>query len=290
MSVSNPSQQKSYIKVKDHSVSQESFELLYNVDLEMLETFPQPSTDKLPDYYKSDDYISHTDGKRNVFEKVYHFVKGIALKRKMKLIDSISNNTKSLLDVGCGTGDFLQVAFESGWTITGIEPNEQARTLANKKTNDAILNSEQLFTLQSQSFDVITLWHVLEHLPDLEVHFSLFKKLLKPDGVLIIAVPNFKSYDAQLYKEFWAAYDVPRHLWHFSQESIKRLANGVQLELMKTLPMKFDAFYVSLLSEKYKFGKINYFKGFWNGCRSNWRAGRTGEYSSLIYVLKHQKP
>ncbi|RXJ52908.1 class I SAM-dependent methyltransferase [Gelidibacter gilvus] len=256
----------------------------------MLETFPQPSTDKLPDYYKSDDYISHTDGKRNVFEKVYHFVKGIALKRKMKLIDSISNNTKSLLDVGCGTGDFLQVAFESGWTITGIEPNEQARTLANKKTNDAILNSEQLFTLQSQSFDVITLWHVLEHLPDLEVHFSLFKKLLKPDGVLIIAVPNFKSYDAQLYKEFWAAYDVPRHLWHFSQESIKRLANGVQLELMKTLPMKFDAFYVSLLSEKYKFGKINYFKGFWNGCRSNWRAGRTGEYSSLIYVLKHQKP
>lgn len=286
--MSNPSHKKSYIKVKDHSVSQESFELLYNDDLDMLETFPQPSTDKLPDYYKSDDYISHTDGKRNVFEKVYHLVKGIALKRKMKLINSVSKNTTSLLDIGCGTGDFLQVAYESGWTITGIEPNEQARAIANKKTNHSVFDSEQLFNLQSQSFDVITLWHVLEHLPNLETHFSLFRKLLKSDGVLIIAVPNFKSDDAQLYREFWAAYDAPRHLWHFSQESIKKLANGVQMELTKTAPMKFDAFYVSLLSEKYKFGKMNYFKGFWNGCRSNWKARRTGEYSSLIYVLKHQ--
>nr|WP_325451790.1 class I SAM-dependent methyltransferase [Gelidibacter sp.] len=288
MNVSSQLQKKTYITVKDHSVSQESFELLYNGAFEMLETFPQPSKDRLPDYYKSDDYISHTDSKRNVFEKVYHLVKGIALKRKIRLINSVSKNTKSLLDVGCGTGDFLQVALESGWAITGIEPNEQARAIANQKTNQSVFDSEQLFNLKPQSFDVITLWHVLEHLPELEAHFSLFNKLLKPNGVLIIAVPNFKSYDAQLYKEFWAAYDVPRHLWHFSQESIKRLANGVEMKLIKTTPMKFDAFYVSLLSEKYKFGRMNYFKGFWNGCRSNWKAARTSEYSSLIYVLKQQ--
>jgi len=207
----------------------------------------------------------------------------------MKLINSVSKNTKSLLDVGCGTGDFLQVAFQSGWNIAGIEPNLQARAIANKKTNDSAFDSEQLFNFESQSFDVITLWHVLEHLPDLEAHFALFKKLLRPDGVLIIAVPNYKSYDAQVYKEFWAAYDVPRHLWHFSQVSIKRLAKEVNLELIKTAPMKFDAFYVSLLSEKYKSDKMNYFKGFWNGYRSNWKARRTSEYSSLIYVLKHQK-
>ncbi|WP_308469746.1 class I SAM-dependent methyltransferase [Gelidibacter japonicus] len=286
--MSDPLQKNCYIKVKDYSVSKESFDLLYDDEFEMLETFPQPSVEKLPDYYKSEDYISHTDAKRNVFEKVYHLVKGIALKRKLKLINSFSNNSKFLLDVGCGTGDFLQVAYKSGWAITGIEPNEQARKIANKKTNDSVFNSEKLFKLEEQKFDVITLWHVLEHLPELNEHLSVFAKLLKPEGVLIIAVPNYKSYDAKLYKEYWAAYDVPRHLWHFSQESITKLANKINMKIIKTAPMKFDAFYVSLLSEKYKTGQMNYIKGFWNGWRSNLEAKTSGEYSSLIYVLKHE--
>lgn len=286
--MSNPSQKTIYIKVEDHSVSKERFDLLYHEDLEMLETSPRPSLDKLPEYYKSDDYISHTDGKRNFFENAYHFIKGIALKRKLKLINSVSKNSKSLLDVGCGTGDFLQVASNSGWTITGIEPNVKARAIANKKTNHAVFDSDQLFNLEQNSYDVITLWHVLEHLPDLDGHFSLLRKLLKPDGVLIIAVPNYKSYDAKVYQEFWAAYDVPRHLWHFSQASIKRLASRAHMNLIRTQPMIFDSFYVSLLSEKYKSGKMNYFKGFWNGWRSNLKAHRSGEYSSLIYILNHQ--
>ncbi|MBA6151953.1 class I SAM-dependent methyltransferase [Gelidibacter gilvus] len=255
----------------------------------MLETFPQPSESKLPEYYKSEDYISHTDAKRNVFEKLYHLVKGIALKRKLKLINSVSQESKSVLDVGCGTGDFLQVALKAGWAITGIEPNEQARAIANKKTNHSVFETEQLFKFEANRFDVITLWHVLEHLPELEAHFDLFNKLLKPDGVLIIAVPNYKSFDANLYKQFWAAYDVPRHLWHFSQTSIKKLAHKVNMTLLSTKPMLFDAFYVSLLSEKYKSGSMNYIKGFWNGFRSNLKARSSGEYSSLIYVIKHQK-
>ena len=287
--MSNPIQKRTYIKVTDHSVSGENFELLYNHELDLLETFPQPSSDKLPEYYKSEDYISHTDAKRDAFEKVYHLVKGIALKNKLKLINQVSENGKTLLDIGCGTGHFLQVAANAGWEISGIEPNEQARSIANNKTNNVVFDTDLLSKFEAHSFDVITLWHVLEHLPNLEQHFETFKKLLKPDGVLIIAVPNYKSYDAKLYKEFWAAYDVPRHLWHFSQDAIKKLGVSVNMNLEKTVPMKFDAFYVSLLSEKYKSGKMDFFKGFWNGWRSNWKARSSGEYSSLIYVLKNEK-
>lgn len=275
-----------YLKVKDHSVSGEDFELFINEELGMLETFPKPSDERLPNYYKSDDYISHTDAKRNLFEKIYHFVKSIALKRKLKLIKSVSNNSQSLLDVGCGTGDFLQVAQKAGWIISGTEPNKEARAIANNKTKDAVFDTDHLVKLQSESFDVITLWHVLEHLPNLDQQLLLFKKLLKPDGVLIIAVPNYKSFDARLYREFWAAFDVPRHFWHFSQSSIKLLAHRVNMTLVETRPMKFDAYYVSLLSEKYKTGKMNYLRGFWNGWRSNARALRSGEYSSLIYVIR----
>lgn len=287
--MSKPVQKNIYIRVKDHSVSQEDFELIVNDELGMLETFPQPSAATLGDYYKSEDYISHTDAKRNLFEKIYHYVKGIALRKKLKLINLVSNakHSQALLDVGCGTGDFLKVAANSGWEIAGIEPNEQARNIANKKTNNSVKSTEQLFKFKEGSFDVITLWHVLEHLPNLDEHFSIFKKLLKPDGTLIIAVPNYKSYDAQLYKEFWAAYDVPRHLWHFNQDSIKQLAIKAEIKLVKTIPMKFDAFYVSLLSEKYKSGKMNYIQGFWNGWCSNIKARTSGEYSSLIYVLKN---
>ncbi len=287
--MSNQALKNIYIKVTDHSVSGDNFELIYNEELEMLETFPQPSSEKLPHYYKSEDYISHTDAKRNIFEKVYHVVKGIALKRKLALINEVSGGKNSLLDVGCGTGDFLQVAVNAGWNISGIEPNDQARNSANKKTNNSVYDVGHLSNFEAQTFDVITLWHVLEHLPNLDAHFKILRKLLKPEGILIIAVPNYKSFDAKLYKEFWAAYDVPRHLWHFSQNSITLLGKKVNLEIIKTVPMKFDSYYVSLLSEKYKTGKMNFFKGFWNGWRSNMNARKSGEYSSLIYVLKNTK-
>ena len=277
-----------YLTVKDHSVSGEEFQLLHNVELDMLETFPQPKGEKLSEYYRSEDYISHTDAKRNLFEKVYHLVRTISLKRKLKLINSFQSEEKTLLDIGCGTGDFLETAKNNNWNVLGVEPNEQARLIANSKTNNSVFDISQLETLEENSFDVITLWHVLEHLPDLEKHVKLFKSLLKPHGTLVIAVPNFKSHDAQHYKNFWAAYDVPRHLWHFSKTAIKKLFHKEQLKLVKILPMKFDAYYVSLLSEKYKFGFMNPLKAFWIGWRSNLKGNRSKEYSSHIYVLKHQ--
>ncbi len=275
-----------YLTVKDHSVSGEEFQLLHNTELDMLETYPQPEGEKLSDYYKSEDYISHTDTKRNLLEFVYHSVRQIALKRKLKLINSFNSEAKNLLDIGCGTGDFLEAALKSNWDITGIEPDESARTIANSKTKNSVFETEYLEQLKPNSFDVITLWHVLEHLPNLEMHASLFKSLLKPNGTLVIAVPNFKSYDAEHYKIFWAAYDVPRHLWHFSRIAIEELFKTKNLKLVKTVPMIFDAYYVSLLSEKYKSGFMNPFKAFWIGFKSNQKAKRSKEYSSHIYILK----
>ena len=276
-----------YIAVRDHSVSEEEFQLLINNDFGYLETYPQPTLEKLPEYYKSEDYISHTDTKRNLFEKVYHFIREISLKRKLKLINSFQCEDKKLLDVGCGTGDFLQIALQNNWTVSGIEPNEDARQISNSKTNNSVFNIDQLLEFPKQSFDVITLWHVLEHLPNLDEQVSILKSLLKENGTLIIAVPNYKSYDANYYKSHWAAFDVPRHLWHFSQESISKLFLKENMKVVETHPMKFDSYYVSLLSEKYKSGWMNIFNAFRIGLSSNLKAKRSGEYSSLIYVIKN---
>ncbi len=276
-----------YLKVKDHSVSGEAFELIRNSEYGFLQTTPHPSSEKLHEYYKSEDYISHTDSKRNLFEKVYHLVRTISLKKKLSLINSFSSEDKKLLDVGCGTGDFLQTAFQNNWNVSGIEPNEQARDIANKKTNNTVFETEQLLKFEANSFDVITLWHVLEHLPNLDDHIAVFKKLLKPNGTLLIAVPNYKSYDAKHYKQFWAAYDVPRHLWHFNQTSISKLVSKQSFQVEKVKPMWFDSFYVSMLSEKYKSGKMNPIKGFWIGLLSNIKALSSKEASSLIYIIKN---
>ncbi|MCF8272924.1 MAG: class I SAM-dependent methyltransferase [Flavobacteriaceae bacterium] len=277
-----------YLSVKDFSVSGETFDLIYNEEFDFLETSPQPLLEKLPDYYKSEDYISHTDSKRNLFEKTYHSIKKIALKRKLKLISLYSNGEKTLLDFGCGTGDFLQVAKDNGWDVLGIEPNNEARKIANYKTNNSVYNSESLKILKESSFDVITLWHVLEHIPNLKEHFSMFQKLLKPNGTLIIAVPNFKSYDAKFYKNFWAAFDVPRHLWHFSKTAISKLVSIENMQVVKTYPMVFDAYYVSLLSEKYKTGKMNPVRAFLIGSLSNFKAVFSKEHSSVIYCVKNK--
>jgi len=279
--------EQTQLYIKDHSVSGEMFQLKENEKYGFLETFPQPKTNQLSEYYKTEDYISHTDAKRNWFEKAYHLVRRFSLKQKLKLINGFKTETKTLLDVGCGTGDFLKTAKDNNWIVSGIEPNAEARTIANQKTENAVFDIEQLNNFESNSFDVITLWHVLEHLPDLEYQISILKKLLKPKGRLVVAVPNYKSFDASYYNQFWAAYDVPRHLWHFDQNSISKLFASIDMEIEQLKPMLFDAFYVSLLSEQYKSGRKNIFKGFYNGLRSNLNASRTREYSSLIYVLKN---
>ena len=282
----NFSEQNVFIKVTDHSVSGESFALLLDSELQLLKTHPQPSLELLPKYYESEDYISHTDGKRSLFEKVYHFIKRKAIRDKVSLISKLQPQKGTLLDIGAGTGDFLQEAKNQNWLCTGIEPNEKAKNIAMSK---GVSFAADLVSLENHSFDVITMWHVLEHVPDLEQQIQELKRLLKPNGTILIAVPNYKSFDAQHYGKFWAAYDVPRHLWHFSKTAIEKLFERENMKMTKVLPMVFDSFYVSLLSEKYKTGKMNFVTGFFIGLRSNIKAKQNFEYSSHIYVLKNKK-
>lgn len=277
------------ITCQDYTVSNQKFDLVYNKELEMLETFPQPKEEDLGNYYESETYISHTDSNKSILDKVYQIVKKYTLNKKLKLINSFKTKDKYLLDVGCGTGDFLLNCKNSGWNVVGVEPNENAKNLAKFKlsTNKDSVVYTELSEINSKQFDVITLWHVLEHVPNLELYISNLKRLLKPNGVLVIAVPNFKSYDASYYKQFWAAFDVPRHLWHFSKKAIQLLFSKEKMKLVKILPMYFDSYYVSLLSEKHKTGTTNFIKAFYVGLLSNLKALRTKEYSSLIYILKN---
>ncbi|AOW08782.1 class I SAM-dependent methyltransferase [Flavobacterium gilvum] len=275
---------KHFLKVKDYSVSQETFDLYHDEDLDMLITYPQPSLDVLGKYYESADYISHTDSKRSIFEKAYHFVKNIALKNKLNLINSYQPSKGLILDIGAGTGEFLSVAQKDGWKTIGVEPSDKAKSIAKSKGVSFV---EKTSELESHSCDVISMWHVLEHVPNLEEQIKELKRLLKPNGTLIVAVPNFKSFDANHYGNFWAAYDVPIHFWHFSKKAIELLFQKENMKLEKVLPMKFDSFYVSLLSEKYKTGKMNYFKAVYIGLLSNLKASKKMEYSSHIYILKN---
>ncbi|MDC6365162.1 MULTISPECIES: class I SAM-dependent methyltransferase [Flavobacteriaceae] len=270
-----------FLKTKDFSVSGEPFELHQDSDLDMLVTYPQPSN--IDSYYESDDYISHTDSKTSFTDKLYHLVKGFNLKNKTQISTNQLDTPKSLLDIGAGTGDFLLHAKRKGLQIKGVEPNKKARELA---LNKGIELESDIDSLSNAKYDVITLWHVLEHLPNLEGQIEKMVSLLQPNGVLIVAVPNFKSFDAKHYGTYWAGYDVPRHLWHFSKTSISKLFGKHNMEVTSIRPMWFDAFYVSMLSEKYKGNKFNLISAFFVGLWSNLKACFTKEHSSLIYILK----
>ncbi|MEM0517441.1 class I SAM-dependent methyltransferase [Aequorivita flava] len=274
-----------YVSVKDYLVSGEKFDLLLDENLGLLKTSPQPKVENLSKYYESDQYISHTDEKSGLFASLYQLVKKWSLKNKTKLIRNQNGSVGSLLDVGAGTGDFLKVAKDNGWKVNGTEPNTNALNLASKK---GISLKANLTEFDGEQFDVVTLWHVLEHVLDLDETIETLAKLVKPSGTLIIAVPNFKSYDAKYYGKYWAAFDVPRHLWHFSKHSIIKLFE-TNFQLQKIKPMIFDSFYVSLLSEKYKTGNAFSVKAIWIGLLSNFKGMSTKEYSSHIYCFKRIK-
>lgn len=274
-----------FLNIPDHSVSRETFSVFRSETLDLLATHPQPSPENLGRYYESEDYISHTDGKRSVFEKIYQLVKGYALEQKCALIAKFAGKGR-LLDIGAGTGDFLARAQSKGWSVTGFEPNPKAAGIAQSK---GVILTDTTSALPDGTFSAVTMWHVLEHVPDPKAQLDELYRLLQPGGFAFVAVPNFKSYDASYYGTFWAAYDVPRHLWHFSQTAIRVLATESSFELVEVLPMKFDAFYVSLLSEKYQNGRMRFLPAFRVGWRSNRKAKHTGEYSSLIYVLEKAK-
>ncbi len=271
-----------HIRTKDHFKTGKKFKLVWNGDLDMLITTPQPLAQDLSFYYESDNYISHNDEAKGVMAFLYRTVKKRSLQNKISLVESRLGRKGSLLDVGAGTGEFCKVALNRNWKVEGVEPNQTAFEFANEKGIQMYTSLEKV---QNKKYDVITLWHVLEHLPNLNESINSLSELLNPNGVLIIAVPNFNSFDAEKYATFWAAFDVPRHLWHFSRKSIPRLFK-TNFKLEETKPMWFDSFYVCLLSEKYKSGNSFSIKALLIALYSNLKALRTKEYSSVIYCLR----
>jgi SAM-dependent methyltransferase len=274
--------------VKDYTVSGELFTLYSCKDCSFVFTQDIPSRDEIGPYYASLNYISHSNTQKGLINQLYHKVRKITLVSKRNMIVAETGIKKgSLLDVGCGTGAFLNEMKSAGWQITGLEPDETARRNALELFGIQPLPSDELFNLPAQSFDVITMWHVMEHVHELHEYTGRLKELLKPGGRLLVAVPNYTSHDAGHYKEYWAAYDVPRHLYHFSPASMRVLMEQHGLEVIKTKPMWFDSYYVSMLSEQYKNGKGNVLKAFFVGALSNVKAILNKERcSSVIYVMK----
>ena len=275
-----------FLELKDYFLTQEEFEILECDDCKLLFTSPCPTPDKIGDYYKSEDYLSHNEEKKSLFAKIYNKVKRINIKNKFNIAVCHQPSAISLLDIGCGVGDFLLYAKEKGCNITGIEPSEDARTIAEKKLECKILSPEELQNIPDNSFDIITMWHVLEHVADLKTEIQHLQRILKKDGKLVLALPNYKSYDAEYYKDKWAAYDVPRHLSHFSQTSTKNIFKETNLQLIDIKPLKWDSFYISMLSEQYLNSKNSFLKGVLTGWKSNRKAKKSGEYSSLVYIFK----
>ncbi len=276
------------LKAKDETVSHQYFEVWQCNNCTLRFTQDVPTEENIGSYYQSSDYISHSNTSKGIVNKLYHTVRSVTLQTKRKLVEKNSGKkTGNLLDVGAGTGAFALTMKNAGWNVTGLEPDATARANAKKDFDVELQPTENLFNLQQQSFDVITMWHVLEHVHRLHEYLEIFYALLMPGGTLIIAVPNYTSYDAKAYAEKWAAYDVPRHLYHFSPKSMQLLLQSHNFKLASEKPMWFDSFYVSLLSEKYTSGKSNFIKAFYNGLLSNLKAtSKPSNCSSLIYIAQ----
>lgn len=276
-----------HLWVKDLFLTNEAFEIHECLKCGLLFTEPRPKPEEIGKYYQSDEYYSHQENKSGVIPRIYETIKNINLKKKYQMATKGLANGK-MLEIGCGAGDFLQSMEEHGWICTGIEPSEKAKEIARKKVKAELLNPEEITKLESESFDLITMWHVLEHVDDLKEEIKQLQRLLKKGGRLVLALPNFKSADAQYYKEYWAAYDVPRHLNHFCRESINNIFKTSELKMQKTDKLIWDAYYISYMSEKYKNKSLPLLKGAMKGLSSNNKARKSGEWSSLVYVLERQ--
>jgi len=268
---------KEHLSVKDHFYSKQEFKIVKCCDCGLLITNPRPSQGEVGLYYNSEDYISHNSNRKSVLSTIYTFVRNLNFKTKFAHLQKHEKTT--LLDYGAGEGLFVKFCFENGIQSKGFEPSPHARK------NAASHGIELLDSLpKNDKYHNISLWHVMEHIHDLNGTLSHLVDLLEPSGRMIIAVPNPQSFDCSHYQSCWAAYDVPRHLWHFNQSHVLRLLNNHGLKYISTSPLRFDAFYISMLSEKYSKGSR--LLGVLNGLRSNLKAKQNGGYSSQIYIFE----
>jgi 2-polyprenyl-3-methyl-5-hydroxy-6-metoxy-1,4-benzoquinol methylase len=278
------------LSAKDHTVSDEEFEIWECTNCTLRFTQNIPDQENIGKYYQSENYISHSDITKGFINNLYHKVRKRTLLQKKNLIEKTTGKKAgNILDVGAGTGAFLSTMKNANWNCTGIEPDNSAREKALELYGMNLLEAGKIYSLPAESFDVITLWHVLEHVHELHKYAEQLKNLLSTDGKLFVAVPNYTSGDEKIYGEFWAAYDVPRHLYHFSPKAMEILLNAHGLKLEKMKPMWYDSVYVSMLSEKYKTGDSHPVKAFLNGMLSNLEAvSDEKKCSSLIYIASRK--
>jgi len=280
--------------VPDRSVSQETFTIVQCAGCGFQFTNPRPDAAHIGKYYESDAYVSHNSAAQGLVNRVYKVARYFTVRRKVALITKLNGGRPGrLLDYGCGTGHFLARAKQAGWQVTGLEPNPRARQDATSRVGQPIEEPAALASLPPASFDAITLWHVLEHVHALQDTLRQLITLLKPSGQLLIAVPNPDSLDAQHYRQDWAAYDVPRHLYHFVPATMRRLLASYGLRVVQTVPLVLDAYYVSMLSEQLRApewagGPLAVLKA---GYKSNqYAVQHEGQYSSLLYVAERVAP
>jgi 2-polyprenyl-3-methyl-5-hydroxy-6-metoxy-1,4-benzoquinol methylase len=278
-----------YLEVTDHFLSGEKFSICSCSSCGFRFINPRPTSQEIAKYYQSEAYISHNASGFNLVTTMYKLARFFAIRGKYRLIKSRSNG-KRILDIGCGTGEVLKYCRQKGYIVQGVEPTDAARKFANESNGLDVRSSLKELGKPLVSYNCITLWHVLEHIHDLNINLVQIREMLDKDGTLIIAVPNSNSMDAREYGEKWAAYDVPRHLYHFTNETIHLLAEKHGFVVEKIVPQKLDSYYVSLLSEKYRSGRSNLLMAFYHGFRSNFVARRMGYgHSSLIFLLSLKK-
>lgn len=276
---------KHFLVCKDYTVSKQEFQILHCESCGFKFTNPRPAAHEIGAFYQSEDYISHSNTNRGLINKVYQLVRNYTLKNKLRLIDKL-HSKGTLLDIGCGTGAFLRTCSLAGWKVKGTEPDSNARAVASSD-NQITIEPDFLTAYPDEQFDIITMWHVLEHVHLLSETLDKLRRNLSSDGKLVIAVPNSESYDAKYYSHHWAAYDVPRHLYHFAPKTLTQLIEKFGFKIAEVKPMYFDAFYISMLSTKYRDGKINYAEAVFRGLKSNsWAKNNNDNYSSLIYIFK----
>ena len=274
-------QKKTYIEVVDHFLTKEKFKIQTTSVPGLLQTNPTPTKEDINKYYKSERYISHNSRKRGVFFFFYRLLRSVNFYTKYRFL-SRANDNRNVLDFGSGEGYFLNMLKKRGLNACGVDPSVTS-LLPNVYKS---IFAEQL---NSQKFSHITAWHSIEHVHELEKTISRMYDLLDEKGAIIVATPNYLSFDARYYKSFWAAYDVPRHLWHFDKKSLKEVFENKGFKLIKSRPMLLDAYYVSLLSESYKKSIFKIFKSVFVGTISNTLAFFTKEYSSNVFVFKKSR-
>jgi|LSQX01.2.fsa_nt_gb 2-polyprenyl-3-methyl-5-hydroxy-6-metoxy-1,4-benzoquinol methylase len=276
-----------FLKCSDHLLGTGQYSMVECSACGLVFTNPRPNEENLPSYYQSEEYLSHSEKRNSMSQQLYFRVQSMMLKRKYKLISRLSVEGRSLIDIGCGAGAFGKYMQNIGYQVVGVEPQASAREKARQKGIQVFENQEQILKPGHPSFDFITLWHVLEHQPRFMESLEQFHRMLHDNGRLIIAVPQFKSFDADHYKEFWAAYDLPRHLTHFSHATLEKAARQKGFRLVKKAGMPFDAFYVSLLSEQYKGHSLASLRGVLVGLWSNVMAVlKLKPWSSQIFVFR----